>query len=89
MFTAGTAVESEDLLPGDLVFFTYNEDKSASYVGIYLGDGQFIAENNEKQPVRIQDMTLDYYKEIYIGARRMSAVQSPVIANNHRAYSCI
>ena len=70
MYDAGTVVEVEDLLPGDLVFFTYNEDKSASYVGIYIGDGQFIAENNEDSPVCIHDMTLNYYVEIYIGARR-------------------
>ncbi len=70
MFASGTAVEPEDLLPGDLVFFTYNEDRSASYVGIYIGDGQFVAENNENSPVCIHDMTLDYFVEIYVGARR-------------------
>lgn len=70
LFASGTPVEKEDLLPGDLVFFTYNEDKSASYVGIYLGDGQFVAENNEDRPVSIHDMTLDYYTKIYVGARR-------------------
>ncbi len=73
MFASGTAVEREDLLPGDLVFFTYNDDRSASYVGIYMGDGQFIAENNEDSPVCIHDMTLDYYTKIYIGARRYLA----------------
>ncbi|NLT13986.1 MAG: C40 family peptidase [Clostridiales bacterium] len=70
MFLSGMAVEQEDLLPGDLVFFTYNEDRSASYVGIFMGGGQFIAENNEDRPVSIHDMTLDYYKKIYVGARR-------------------
>lgn len=70
MFEAGTAVEPEELLPGDLVFFTYNEDRSASYVGIFIGDGQFIAENNENSPVSIHDMTLDYYTKIFVGARR-------------------
>ena len=70
MFAAGTAVEQEDLLPGDLVFFTYNEDQSASYVGIYVGGGQFIAENNESSPVCAYDMTLDYFTQIYVGARR-------------------
>lgn len=70
MIAAGTAVEPEDLLPGDLVFFTYNEDGSASYVGIYIGEGQFIAENNENSPVCLHDLTLDYYIKIYVGARR-------------------
>jgi cell wall-associated NlpC family hydrolase len=70
MFAAGTAVAQEDLLPGDLVFFTYNEDRSPSYVGIYIGDGQFIAENKEDRPVSIHDMTLDYYQKIFVGARR-------------------
>jgi cell wall-associated NlpC family hydrolase len=70
MFAAGTAIEPEELLPGDLVFFTYNEDRSASYVGIYIGDGQFIAESNENSPVSTHDMTLDYYTKIFVGARR-------------------
>lgn len=70
MFASGKAVEREALLSGDLVFFTYNEDRSASYVGIYIGGGEFIAENSEERPVSIHDMTLDYYTRIYVGARR-------------------
>jgi cell wall-associated NlpC family hydrolase len=70
MFEAGTSVEQENLLPGDLVFFTYNEDGSVSYVALYLGDGQMIAENNVDKPVKIMDMTTEYFQSRFVGARR-------------------
>ncbi len=70
MYESGTPVAQSDLQPGDLVFFTYEDDRSPSYVGIYLGDGKFIAENNENAPVTIMDMTTKYFQDIYIGARR-------------------
>ena len=65
----GLAVEQADLLPGDLVFFSY-DGGDPSYVGIYIGDGKFIAENNEDSPVCTHDMTLSYYQDIYVCARR-------------------
>lgn len=70
MYEGGTPVAQDDLQPGDVVFFTYEDDRSPSYVGIYLGDGQFIAENREGVPVTIMDMTTKYFQDIYIGARR-------------------
>ena len=71
MYKGGTEISSQsDLKPGDLVFFTYEEDRSASYVGIYLGGGKFIAESKPGNPVKIMDLNSSYWSSIYIGARR-------------------
>lgn len=70
MYQTGTPVDYDDLQPGDVVFFTYEDDRSPSYVGIYLGEGKFIAANREGVPVTVMDITTQYFQDIYIGARR-------------------
>ena len=67
---AGTAVNKEDLQAGDVVFFYNDVPGTAQYVGIYLGEGRFIACNNEEKPVVVQDMTLKYFTDHYVSARR-------------------
>ena len=69
MLSSGLSVERESLLPGDLVFFSF-DGGTPSYVGIYIGDGQFIAENSEESPVAIRDMATGYYSGIFVCARR-------------------
>lgn len=70
MYTAGTAVEQADLQPGDVVFYSVDTDGKAQFAGIYLGDGQFVSSNNEEQPTRIYAMSIPYFAERYVGARR-------------------
>lgn len=70
MYAGGKAVERGDLIPGDLVFFTMSDVRQAEYVGIYVGDGEFIACSNEERPVDVLDMTWSYFEERFIGARR-------------------
>lgn len=56
----GTAIKVEDMQPGDLVFFdTYKKD---GYVGIYLGDGNFIGAQSFTG-VAIANMNDGYWKE--------------------------
>jgi cell wall-associated NlpC family hydrolase len=52
---------------GDLVFFKTN-GKGVSFVGIYLGNKNFIAATSKG--VRIQSLNLKYWKDHYAGARR-------------------
>ena len=69
----GTPVEKEDLLPGDVVFFWTNEDaevKEAEYVGIYVGDGKFVAARNPENPAKEFDLTGNYFSTRYVCARR-------------------
>lgn len=67
---AGTAVEKDALQPGDIVFFHNDTPGVPQYAGIYIGDHQFVSCNNEESPTKIQDMSLPYFVEHYVTARR-------------------
>jgi murein DD-endopeptidase len=66
-YKGGTAVAKDKAKAGDLVFFKTN-GKSVSFVGIYLGNQQFIAATSKG--VRIQSLNAKYWKDRYVGARR-------------------
>ena len=70
MYKAGTAVEKENLQPGDAVFFYMDTEGAVQYVGIYLGDNQFIASNNPDSPTTIYSINTPYFTQRYLGARR-------------------
>jgi len=66
----GKPVDAKDLQPGDLVF--YNTLKRGfSHVGIYLGENKFIHSPSAGGQVRVESMTVDYWKKRFNGARRM------------------
>ena len=65
-----------DLQPGDLVFFRdYSCTKSASHVGIYIGDGQFIhaSSSSSASGVKISSLSESWYANRYVGAKRILA----------------
>lgn len=66
-FKGGAAVTKGKEKMGDLVFFKTN-GKSISFVGIYLGNKEFIAATSKG--VRIQSLNTKYWKDRYAGARR-------------------
>lgn len=67
----GQKIESQDLQPGDLVF--YNTLKRGfSHVGIYLGDNKFIHAPSAGGKVRIESMDIGYWKNRFNGARRIN-----------------
>jgi len=68
-YKVGSAVSQEQLQAGDLVFFT-TYAPGASHVGIYIGDGHFVAAANSG--VSISSLDSAYYKSRYLGARRVS-----------------
>ena len=68
----GTAVERDNLQPGDLILF-YDEGKTKiGHVGIYMGNGEFIHAANPKRGVVTDNLTTNsYYNERYISSRRI------------------
>ena len=63
-------IDRADLQPGDLVFF--NTMRHAfSHVGIYIGEGKFIHSPKPGAEVRVESMSLAYWKRRFDGARRV------------------
>lgn len=71
----GVPVDKEDLERGDLVFFHTYGHHTASHVGIYLGDGDFLHASSAKGRVVISNMSEGYYKTHFVGARRVKPVK--------------
>lgn len=65
----GTEVSREDLQPGDVVFFYFENEGEAEYVGIYIGNDTFIAARSTKGSVGEINMS-GYYDERFVCARR-------------------
>ncbi len=66
-YKGGTPVAKGKEKLGDLVFFKTN-GKSVSFVGIYMGNKEFIAATSKG--VRIQSLDAKYWKGTYVGAKR-------------------
>lgn len=71
-FKVGKKVEKSEIQPGDLVFFSTNEDlKDISHVGIYMGNNEFIHAAKGKGHVLISSIEDSYYQKRLAGARRL------------------
>ena len=67
----GVAIAQTDLHPGDLVFFNTTRG-TATHVGIYVGENQFIHAPKKGAFVRIESMKSAYWTRRYYGARRVA-----------------
>lgn len=67
----GEQVSREELIPGDLVFFSHDERKETiHHVGMYIGDGSFIHSPNTPNPVKINRLSDEpYNREFCWGVR--------------------
>jgi cell wall-associated NlpC family hydrolase len=65
-------IDKNDLQPGDLVFFNTMK-RAFSHVGIYVGDGKFIHSPKPGAEVRVESMTMAYWKGRFDGARRVAS----------------
>ena len=60
-------VPSDQLQPGDLVFFN-TLGAHHSHVGVYVGDGRFVHASNPRTGVRIDQLSNRYYAQRFEGA---------------------
>ncbi|WNB93990.1 NlpC/P60 family protein [Bacillus sp. NEB1478] len=68
---AGLIINKEDLQPGDLMFFAYDEGKGrVHHVAMYAGDGMMIHSPNTASTVRIDPISTPAYAVEFSGARR-------------------
>jgi cell wall-associated NlpC family hydrolase len=59
--TTGQLVEQNDLLPGDLLFFAYEEGKGrAHHVGIYIGNQEMIHSPDSRGVIEIVKLDDSY-----------------------------
>ena len=72
-------VKKEELQPGDLVFFNTLK-RTFSHVGIYVGEGRFIHSPRAGGQVRVENMSVAYWRKRFTGARRAEAAAAPASA---------
>ena len=72
-YASTTRVATDQLQPGDLVFFanTYPSPQLITHVGIYVGDGQMINAPQEGDVVREMPVFAGYWLAHYAGAGRV------------------
>ncbi|MDX6153531.1 NlpC/P60 family protein [Marinococcus sp. PL1-022] len=67
----GDPVAKEDLEPGDLLFFAYDNGKGrVHHVSMYIGGGDMIHSPNSRSTVEIVNLEDSGYADEYAGARR-------------------
>jgi LysM repeat protein len=77
---AGTSVSRDQLIAGDLVFFTGTAAESSQYithVGMYVGNGNFIEESSVYNNVVVKPLWGGYYEQHYYGAKRIIKATTP------------
>ena len=70
-YRVGTEVRPGDLAPGDLIFFSTTEP-GASHVAIAMGGDQFVHAPSSSGVVRVERMSVNYWSERLLGARRVN-----------------
>ena len=75
-YEEGLDVDRDQVQPGDLVFFE-TVSRGASHVGIALGRGEFVHAPSSRGVVRIEQYTSGYWRNRWVGARRVEASKAP------------
>lgn len=68
--SAGTYVEKENLVYGDIVLFA-RDGKNINHAGIYVGNGEFVHSPQTGDVVKVSSLTSGYYANCYYTARRV------------------
>jgi peptidoglycan DL-endopeptidase CwlO len=70
-YRQGKSVKPEDLVAGDLVFFT-TTDPGASHVAIAIGGDEFVHAPSSAGVVRVEHLSSRYWAPRYLGAKRLN-----------------
>jgi cell wall-associated NlpC family hydrolase len=66
-----TAIDRQEIVPGDLLYFGDSEQK-ITHTGMYIGDGKFISATTYQTPtVRIDDLNDPHWQRLLVAARRV------------------
>lgn len=70
-YKVGKSVSKSNLQSGDLIFSNSDQNGRVTHVGIYVGDGKMIHAPNSKGVVKKVDINTSYWKNAYVGAKRI------------------
>ena len=69
-YRQGKSIDTSDLAPGDLVFFS-TTDPGVSHVAIVVGGDQFVHAPSSNGVVRVERLSSSYWSPRFVGARRI------------------
>ncbi len=70
IITYGLDVNPEEIQPGDILVFANEIGEDAGFVGIYVGDNQFVASTNPTTPTKLHKLNVTYWSKRFLSARR-------------------
>jgi cell wall-associated NlpC family hydrolase len=70
-YRAGNPIDPGSVAPGDLLFFDTN-GAGATHVGIAIGGDEFVHAPSGRGEVRVERLRVNYWKERFVGARRLN-----------------
>lgn len=76
------AIKSNELKPGDLVFYKVSTSPTGSHAAIYIGNGRIIHASPRAHKVVIADMHDSYFTKRYVGAGRININEQQVVMQN-------
>lgn len=89
LYSGGTPVGRNELQAGDLLFFSSSGGSKPTYMGIYIGGGQFVYSSQREDQVVLKQLS-DYASK-FLGARRYVATASaaPKASSSNESVSSI
>ena len=70
-YRVGTSVKTQDLAPGDILFFSTTAP-GPSHVAIAVGGDQFVHAPSSTGVVRVEHLSSSYWSPRFLGARRLT-----------------
>lgn len=66
----GLDVNPEEIQPGDILVFCNEIGEDAGFVGIYIGNNQFVASTNPNSGTKVHKLDASYWSQRFLSARR-------------------